>query len=66
MLKGRVSTFYYDYLVGKGYDFNRIIYKSRCYFKTEENKQQHILEWRETTFLRIIATNLGIPQLNYL
>ena len=66
MLKGRASTFYYNYLVGKGYNFNRIIYKSRYHFKTEENKQQYILKWRETTFLKIIVINPGIPQLNYL
>ena len=60
MLKGRVSTFYYNYLAGKGYNFNCIIHESKCYFKTEENKQQYILEWRETTFLRIITTNLDI------
>jgi len=44
MLKGRASTFYYNRLVEKGYDFNQIIYKIRCHFKTEENKQQYILE----------------------
>ena len=66
MLKGQASTFYYNRLVGKGYDFNRIIYKLKCHFKTEENKQQYILEWRETTFLKIIIINLGVPQLNYL
>jgi hypothetical protein len=60
MLNSRASTFYYNYLVGKGYNFNRIIYKLRCHFKIEENKQ-YILEWRETTFLRIIAINLGVP-----
>jgi hypothetical protein len=60
MLKGRASTFYYNYLVKKGYDFDRIIYKLRYHFKTEENKQQYILEWRETTFLRIIIINLNI------
>ena len=60
MLKGQASTFYYNYLVGKGYNFNRIIYKLRYHFKTEENKQQYILKWRETIFLRIITTNLGI------
>ena len=27
MLKGQASTFYYNYLVGKGYNFNCIIYK---------------------------------------
>ena len=66
MLKGQASTFYYNCLAGKGYNFDRIIYKSRYHFKTEENKQQYILEWRETTFLRIIAINLSISRLNYL
>ena len=60
MFKGRASTFYYNYLAGKGYDFNRIIYKSKYHFKTEENKQQYILKWRETIFLRIIITNLSV------
>jgi hypothetical protein len=66
MLKGQASTFYYNYLAGKGYDFNRIIYESKYHFKTEENKQQYISKWRETTFLKIIAINPGIPRLNYL
>ena len=66
MLKGQTSTFYYNYLVGKGYNFNRIIYKLRYHFETEENKQQYMLEWRETIFLRIIATNLGVSWLNCL
>jgi len=66
MLRGRASTFYYNHLVGKGYDFDRIIYKLRCHFEIKENKQQYMLEWRETTFLRIIATNLGVSQLNCL
>ena len=61
MLKGQASTFYYNYLVGKGYDFDHIIYKLRYHFKTEENKQQYIFKWKETTFLKIITTNLGIP-----
>ena len=50
MLKGRASTFYYNCLVKKGYNFNRIIYKIKYHFKIEENKQQYILEWRETIF----------------
>ena len=66
MLKGRTSNFYYNCLVGKEYNFNRMIYETRCYFKIEENKQQYILEWRETTFLRIIAINLGASWLDYL
>ena len=60
MLKGQASTFYYNCLVEKGYNFNRIIYKLKYHFKTEENKQQYILKWRETTFLRIITINLNI------
>ena len=60
MLKGRANTFYYNCLAGKGYDFDCIIYKLKYHFKTEKNKQQYILEWRETTFLKIIAINLGI------
>ena len=59
MLKGQANTFYYNHLAEKGY-------KLRYHFKTEENKQQYILKWRETTFLRIIITNLNISQLNYL
>ena len=60
MLKGQASTFYYNCLAEKGYDFDRIIYKSRYHFKIKENKQQYILEWREIIFLRIIAINLSI------
>ena len=60
MLKGRTSTFYYNYLVKKGYKFNRIIYKIRYHFKIKENKQQYILKWRETIFLKIITINLDI------
>ena len=66
MLKGRASTFYYNRLVGKGYNFNRIIYKLRYHFEIKENKQQYILEWRETTFLRIIIINLNLLWLNCL
>ena len=60
MLKGRASTFYYNYLVEKGYKFNRIIYKIRYHFKIEENKQQYISEWRETIFLKNIIINLDV------
>ena len=61
MLKGQASTFYYNHLVGKGYNFNRIIYKLKYHFKIEENKQQYILEWRETIFFKkIITTNLDV------
>ena len=60
MLKGYTSTFYYNYLAGKEYKFNRIIYKIKYHFKIEENKQQYILKWRKIFFLKIIAINLNI------
>jgi hypothetical protein len=66
MLKGCASTFYYDCLAGKGYDFNHMIYKLQYHFETEENKQQYLSEWRETTFLRIIAMNPGVSRLECL
>ena len=42
MLKGRASTFYYNYLIKKGYNFNRIIYKLRCYFKKKKQAAVYI------------------------
>ena len=60
MLKSQTNTFYYNYLAGIGYNFNRIIYKLKYHFKIEENKQQYILKWREITFLKIITINLSI------
>src|SRR6266702_4540091 len=40
MLRGQASTFYYDHLAGKRYNFNQMIYKTKCHFEIEENKQQ--------------------------
>ena len=37
MLKGRASTFYYNYLAGKGYNFDRIIYK----LDIKDSKKEH-------------------------
>ena len=61
MLKGQASTFYYNYLAGKGYNFNCMVYKLKYHFKIKENKQQYISEWREITFLKIIIINPSIP-----
>jgi hypothetical protein len=66
MLKGRASAFYYDRLSGKGFDFQRMIFEMRCHFETEENKQQYLSEWRETTFSRIITANPDISPLDCL
>jgi hypothetical protein len=66
MLKGRASAFYYDRLSGKGFDFQRMIFETRCHFETEENKQQYLSEWRETTFPSIIAANPDVSRLDCL
>ena len=57
MLKNRALTFYYDNLAGRGYDFTHMIYETKIHFHTEENHQLYLSEWRETTFLRIIASH---------
>ena len=44
MLKDQASTFYYNYLAEKGYNFDHIVYKLKYHFKIKENKQQYILE----------------------
>ena len=59
MLKGRAATFYYERLAGKGLNFDQMVYETRCHFETEEQKQQYLSEWRETTLLRVIAANPG-------
>jgi hypothetical protein len=44
MLKGRVATFYYNNLFGKGYDFKDMIIKTKTYFETEKNCQLYLSE----------------------
>ena len=44
MLKGRAATFYYDYIIGKRYDFNIILSLTKVYFKTDKNQQLYMLE----------------------
>ena len=50
MLKGCTITFYYNYIVGKRYNFNIILDLIKVYFKVDENRQLYMLEWRETIF----------------
>ena len=38
----------------------------KTYFKTEENRQLYILNWRETIYQQIINANLEKLQLEYL
>ena len=63
MLQGRASDFYFDSLDEKEYNFEQMIFETRCHFETEENKQLYLEEWRETTFARVIAATLMFPKL---
>ena len=57
MLKGNVSDFFYDNIIGKTNDFCTMVAMTKAHFETEENRQMYLTEWRETTLLRIIASN---------
>jgi hypothetical protein len=57
MLKGRASDYYYDQLSGRDYDFEYMIFKLKAHFNTDENRQEYMAEWRETTFSRMITAN---------
>jgi hypothetical protein len=37
MLKGRVSFFYYDKIVGRMYNFQTMVIMTKTHFETEEN-----------------------------
>ena len=50
MLKDQASDFYYNKITGRLYDFITIVQMVKIYFKTEENRQLYILEWRETIY----------------
>jgi hypothetical protein len=58
MLKGHAATFYYDYIAGKRHDFDTMLQLTRTYFETDENRQLYMFEWRDTTFHRVISSNL--------
>jgi hypothetical protein len=66
MLKERVFIFYYDRLSNRNYRFEDMLAMTKIYFEIEENRQLYILEWRETTLLRIILDNLNKTRLECL
>jgi hypothetical protein len=66
MLKRRASFFYYDKIVGRIYDFQTMVAITRTYFKTEENYQKYLFEWRETTLICTISENLDKTRLECL
>jgi len=44
MLKGRASSFYYDKITRRNYDFSTIVTIVRAHFETEENRQLYMSE----------------------
>ena len=66
MLKDRATDFYYNKITGRLYNFITIVQIVKTHFKTEENYQLYISEWREITYQQIINTNLEKLQLKCL
>ena len=66
MLKDWASDFYYNKITRRLYNFITIVQIVKIYFKTKENRQLYILEWRETIYQPIINTNLKKSQFKYL
>ena len=50
MLKGRASTFYYDRIQGRQYNFEAMVQLMRAHFENDETRQLYLSKWRETTF----------------
>jgi hypothetical protein len=44
MLKERVTTFYYNNLSDKGYNFKNMIIKTKTHFEIKENRQLYLSE----------------------
>jgi hypothetical protein len=64
MLKGRVLTFYYDRLCNtpKLRNFQDMVSRVKAHFKNEERSQMYLLDWRNTTLLKVINENPGKPK----
>ena len=57
ILKDKASNFYYNKIARRLYDFHIIVNLIRSHFKTEENRQKYLSEWRKTTLTRMISKN---------
>jgi hypothetical protein len=64
MLIGRASDFYYNKLLGRGYDFETMVILTQEHFETEENRQKYLSEWKEINLNRTIIDNLDKSRLN--
>jgi hypothetical protein len=56
-LKGRASTFYYNRIVGRQYDFHTMVEMVKQHFETEERRQQYLEEWGQITLSKVIKEN---------
>jgi hypothetical protein len=66
MLKDCARSFYYSRITRRPYDFITMIAMVKENFKTEENQQFYLAEWRETMLPRVIASNLSKSKLECL
>jgi peptidyl-tRNA hydrolase len=66
MLKGYARSFYHSRITGRPYDFSIMVAMVKEHFKTKENQQFYLSEWRETTLPRIIISNPSKSKLEYL
>ncbi|KXH41593.1 hypothetical protein CSAL01_13066 [Colletotrichum salicis] len=68
MLKDQALTFYYNHLcqVNVPLDFHTMVQRVKQHFETEEARQTHLAEWRNTTLLRIIHENPDKPKIECL
>lgn len=55
--KGKTEEFYYNYLLGRGFTFDRMVAKTREYFYHPLNYQVYLDEWQSTTLRNDIAAN---------
>jgi hypothetical protein len=66
MLKDHANDFYYSRITGRPYDFITMVSMVKRHFKTEENQQFYLSEWRETMLPRIIKSNPSKPRVECL
>ena len=66
ILKSQASTFYYNKISRRSYDFTIIIEITKTYFETEERYQKYLIEQRSTILYCIIVKYPEKSQPEYL